>query len=352
MGAASALGARVEGARRILVLRRRALGDVLLTLPAVRALKESYPEARVEILVDPPFVDVVRGLPYVDDVLVFPDRASTKRGRTRALLRLFAEVRRRRYDVTVDALGTPRTAMLSAASGAPVRAGFKIRGRAWAYNRLVARSDASRPVYMRDAFLELAAAVGATTDDRSFAPAGVVLPPVSARPPRVPHTPPRVALAPGATWSAKAWPTEHYEALARLVIERWGARVTVYWGPGEEPLAERIVAAVPRAAKAPGGTIADLARRLLEEDVLVSTDSGARHVAVGVGVPTVALFGPTDIPTATPPEGPHVTLTHEIECRPCQRLVCPLEANWCLVRVTPERVLERVADVLGRLVTA
>jgi ADP-heptose:LPS heptosyltransferase len=232
-----------------------------------------------------------------------------------------------------------------------VRAGFRIRGRTWAYNRRVARSDASRPVYMRDAFLELAQSVGATTRDRRFAPAGVTLPdaqaPSHARAAREPHAPMRIALAPGATWSAKAWPPGHYEALARLAIERWNARVTVYWGPGEEALADRIVAAAPGAAKAPGGSIADLARRLLDEDLLVSTDSGARHVAVGLGRPTVGLFGPTDIPTATPPDGPHVTLTHEIECRPCQRLVCPLEANWCLVRVTPEAVFESMAELLG-----
>ena len=170
MGAAEP-SARIRGVRRVLVLRRRALGDLLLTLPAVRALAESYPEAGVDLLVDVPLIPVVRGLPYVHEVIAFPDQASTPRGRGRALLSLFASVRRAGYDLVVDALGTPRTAQLAWWSGARVRAGFAIRGRSWAYTVTVPRSDRHRPVYMRDAYLELVAAVGATTADRSFAQA-------------------------------------------------------------------------------------------------------------------------------------------------------------------------------------
>ena len=339
----------IPGVRRILVLRRRALGDLLLTLPAVRALAESYPAARVDLLVDVPLVPVVRGLPYVHGVVPFPDQASTPRGRTRALLALFAAVRRAGYDLVVDTLGTPRTAQLAFWSGAPVRAGFAIRGRRWAYTVTVPRSDAKRPVYMRDAFLELAAAVGATTRDLSFAPAGgdVAEPlPASTSPGAAALAGPRVAIAPGATWPAKAWPLPHYAALATLLVERLDARVTVFWGPGEEARADAIVAAEPRATKAPPGDVAALARRLRAHDLLVSTDSGARHVAVGAGLATVGLFGPTDIPTATPPEGPHATLTSPIACAPCQRLVCPLAENFCLTRVEPHEVLSAVVRLL------
>src|SRR5688572_1103674 len=222
--------------RRILVLRRRALGDLLLTLPAVRALKESHPGATLDLLVDTPFVPVVRGLPDVDGVIVFPDRPSVPRGRGRALLRLFAAVRRARYDLVVDALGTPRTALLAWWSGAPVRAGFAIPGRAWAYTVTVPRSDRKRPTYMRDAYLELVAAVGARTGDLAFAPAGAGPgDPVEAVGGAAPAgAGPRVALAPGATWPAKAWPLAHYAALATRLIDEAGAAVTVFWGPGEE----------------------------------------------------------------------------------------------------------------------
>jgi heptosyltransferase-2 len=334
--------------RRILVLRRRALGDLLLTLPAVRALKESFPGARVDLLVDAPLVPVVEGLSFVDRVIVFPDRASFPRGRGRALLALFADVRKAGYDLVVDALGTPRTALLAWWSGARVRAGFAIGGRAWAYTVTVPRSDRRRPVYMRDAYLELVAAVGARTADRSFAPAG------AERGPEVPpaggglrRAGPRVALAPGATWPAKAWPIAHYAALASRLIDEAGATVTVFWGPGEEDRADSVRAAEPRAIKAPGGDVAALARRLRDHDLLVSSDSGARHVAVGVGVPTVGLFGPTDIPTATPPEGPHVALTSPIACAPCQRLTCPLAENYCLTRVTPGDAFAAAIRLLG-----
>ncbi len=338
------------GVRRILVLRRRALGDLLLTLPAVRALHESHPGARLDLLVDRPLVPVVRGLPYVDRVLPFPDRESTPRSRGRALYELFAAVRRERYDLVVDALGTPRTAQLTWWSRARVRAGFAIRGRAWAYTVTVPRSDARRPVYMRDAYLELVAAVGATTADLSFAPAGgepvedVAPPPAGSAPAAAG---PRVAFAPGATWPAKAWPLAHYAALATRLIDEAHASVTVFWGPGEEAAADRVVAAEPRAMKAPAGDVAALARRLRAHDVLVSSDSGARHVAVGAGVATVGLFGPTDIPTATPPTGPHIALTSPIACAPCQRLTCPLAENFCLTRVAPGEAFAAVVHLVA-----
>ena len=331
---------RVPRVRRILVLRRRALGDILLTLPAVRALAVSYPEARVELLVDRPFVPVVEGLSYVHDVLVFPDRDSTPRGRGRALAALYGDVRRRGYDLVVDALGTPRTAGLALWSGARTRVGFAIGARGLAYSRRVPRSDALRPVYMRDAFLELAEAVGATTLDRSFAPAGGEDLPARARARRAESLTGawRVALAPGATWSAKAWAPEKYAAVARALLEDGECAVTVFWGPGEEALADRVVGLAPGSTKAPGGSVLDLARGLAEHDVLVSTDSGARHVAIGLGVPTLGLFGPTDPRTATPPDGPHATLTHPIACAPCQRTECPLASNFCLSELDPAAV--------------
>ena len=101
----------------------------------------------------------------------------------------------------------------------------------------------------------------------------------------------------------------------------------------------------PGAFRARGS--AALARRLRAHDVLVSSDSGARHVAVGAGLATVGLFGPTDIPTATPPEGPHRTLTSPIACAPCQRLTCPLEENFCLTRVSADQAFEEVVRLVG-----
>ena len=335
------------GVRRILVLRRRALGDLLLTLPAVRALATAYPNAQLDLLVDRSLAAVVDGLSYVTRVVVFPDAASTPRGRGAALVRLHRDVRAVGYDLVVDAIGTPRTAFLAWWSGARMRAGFAIRGRTWAYTVTVPRSDARRPVYMRDAYLELVAAVGATTSDLSFAPAGAEAPGADAVASAAASACPRIAVAPGATWPAKAWPEAHYARLLTLLIDRLDAAVTVFWGPGEEALADRLVAVEPRAAKAPRGDVAALARGLRAHDLLVSGDSGARHVAVGVGLPTVAFFGPTDIPTATPPEGAHRTLTSPIECAPCQRLACPLAENFCLTRVTPEQALDAVEGALA-----
>ncbi len=113
-----------------------------------------------------------------------------------------------------------------------------------------------------------------------------------------------------------------------------------------------MVALAPGARKAPPGDVLALARGLAEHDLLISTDSGARHVAVGLGVPTLALFGPTDPRTATPPTGPHRTLTHAIACAPCQRTVCPLASNFCLSALAPEAVVAAARALLAETAVA
>src|SRR5262249_27957893 len=150
----------------------------------------------------------------------------------------------------------------------------------------------------------------------------------------------------GATWSAKAWPAEHYAAVARAFLAAGDASVTVFWAPGEEALADRITGLAPGATRASGGDVLALAQGLAGCDLLLSTDSGARHVAIGLGVPTLGLFGPTDTRSWTPPEGPHRTLTHPIACAPCHLTTCPLESNWCLSSLTPEDVLAEARAML------
>lgn len=319
---------------RILIVRRRAFGDLLLTLPAIAAVRRSYPRATIDLVMDPSLAAAARAWAPVDRVLEFPDK-SAGRGVTRwqALFRFAAAVRRDAYDLVVDFHSTPQTAAVTRWSGAAVRVGLDRAGRRFAYTRRVPRAierqGGERTLYMADAFLDFARAAGA---DVSALPAGGILAPLVAaeRPPRGAR---RLGLAPGATWGAKAWPLESYAELARRAITETAARVTVYWGPGEAERADAVVRAAPGARRAAGGTHTDWARELAGESLLVSGDSGARHLAIALGVPTVGLFGPTDPWGSTPPGGAHPWLRHAIACAPCNRLECPLSENYCLTRI-------------------
>ena len=312
---------------RILVVRRRALGDLVTSLGALDELAAAYPTAAVDLVMDPPFVEAARAWAPVARVLALPPG-------TAARLRFGLALRHTRYDLAIDLHATPLTALLTWMTGAPRRVGLDLARRAWAYTDRVPRlgsaaDERGRPPYVGDA---LAAVVARALPADARPPARAAAP-VASAPPR------RVALAPGATWPAKAWPATSYARLARLARERWNAEVTVLWGPGEEELARRIAAEAPGTLVAEPGTVVDLGRVLAGFDLLLSGDSGARHLAQRLGVRTVSIFGPTDPWTQTPPGSRHRWLRYPIACAPCQRNVCPLAENYCLSRVTAEDVM-------------
>jgi heptosyltransferase-2 len=344
------------GPRRVLVVRRRALGDLVLSLPALALLRRRLPGARLDLLMDSSLLDVARAWAGVDRVLAFPDRGATDgAARLAALWRLARELARQRYDLVVDLHSTPQTALLCRLTGAPRRIGLDLRGRRWAYTVRVRRGGGEpgpdgRPRYIAAALVDLVhAALGESAEGESVEPR---LPPVagaadSARPPAGSASGPRIAIAPGATWGAKAWPAASYREVARRLVAERGARVTVFWGPGEQPLARAVAEDLPGVEVAPPGDVLQLADRLCGFDLLLSGDSGTRHIAIAAGLRTLALFGPTDPWTATPSGARQRWLRYPIACAPCQRTACELATNHCLARIAPETVLRAVGEMLG-----
>ena len=128
---------------RILLIRLRLIGDVVFTTPLIGALRKRYPDARLEYLVEPHAAAVVADNPHLDEVIVAA--APRAAGRVMADARLARELRARRYDVVIDLHGGPRSALLTLATGAPRRIGYRIPGRRWVYTERVARARDLRP---------------------------------------------------------------------------------------------------------------------------------------------------------------------------------------------------------------
>ena len=314
---------------RILVLRRKAVGDVVVSLPVAAALRRAWPAARLEMVVDRPAAALVEAAGVVDEVLIPP-------GGGLADLAWMGRLRRRAYDLVLDLMGTPRTARWCAATGAAVRVGRRRRHRTWAYNHIVEPAT-GRPRFAGEVFLDLARAVGASAEAWRPVPLGPSGGALQDPPP--PGRGPWVILVPAATWPAKAWPDSHFAKLTQILREDGIERIEVAWGPGEEGQRDRIVAAAAGAARPmPPTGLLELARRLDACDLVVTTDSGPKHVAVAQGPPTLTLFGSTD-PAGWQPDLPgHGALFHEVECRPCNLRHCPVPGHPCLDALAPERV--------------
>jgi len=124
---------------RILLIRLREIGDVVFTTPALRALRQAFPDASITYLVEPPAADVIRSNPHVDELIVAP------RTHLFADIALGRRLRASRYDLAIDFHGGPRASLLTWLSGAPVRVGYAVAGRSWMYTTRVARPRELRP---------------------------------------------------------------------------------------------------------------------------------------------------------------------------------------------------------------
>ncbi|NOT33971.1 MAG: glycosyltransferase family 9 protein [Candidatus Eisenbacteria bacterium] len=315
----------------VLAIRLRALGDVVLTIPALRALHLGH-GAPVDVVTDPRYVELVEDLPYVRRVFAL-GRGSFD------TLRLIATLRRERYAVAVDFFGNPRSAWLTAGARASTTAGYNLRGRGFAYRIRVAREQSPGPgrrEYAAHVHRRLALAAGGRDDgldarltpttaalaaaDRMLASAGV-------RDPA--HA---IALVAAGTWATKTWPIAHAALLARRLVSA-GREVVLIEGPGEERLAAWLTTNAPGVVRLPRCGIRELTAVIARLSALVGTDSGPRHLAAALGRPTYTWFGPTHPDTWTAPDPRHGFWQTSLPCRACDRTRC---VHWsCLPALDP-----------------
>ena len=340
--------------RRILVIRRKAIGDVLVSLDVLRGLRERWPRAEIHLVVDRFAAAVVADSPLLDGVIVY-DRGEQSSGsplrRLAALSAWLERLRGVRAELVLDLMGTPQTAIWARFTGASVVVGPAKRWRTWAYTHVVPpRTDA---VFAGERFLDWLRALdvepGPWRPQRvHFARADRervegVLEARGVRDARL------VLLNASATWPAKAWPLTSFAEVARRLRERGDVEVALAWGPGEEEAVDTIVRGSGGAVwPLPATTLVELAAWLDRAEVLVTTDSGPKHLAVAQGTATVTVFGSTDPRGWQPPGERHRALTHPVDCHPCNLLECPVPGHPCLDDLEPARVVESVLSLLAR----
>src|SRR3954463_11076989 len=272
----------------ILIVRLSALGDIVHAIPAAAALRRAFPAARIDWLLDARHRDIVDLVTAVDRVVTV--RRSTLGGWTQVL----RELRATRYDVALDFQGLVKSAVLARGSGARRVAGFSL----WHL-----REKTARPFYTlsEDAEgghailknLRLLRSVGVDDLRIEFPLAAVDSPALGTLRQSIGDS--RFALInPGAAWPNKRWPPDRYGGLAATIREI-GLVPIVLWGPGEEILAQAVVAGSGDAAiLAPPTSVRDIVALSRAADLFVAGDTGPLHIAMAVGTPTVSIFGPTD----------------------------------------------------------
>jgi predicted lipopolysaccharide heptosyltransferase III len=356
-----AAGAALHEPRRILVVRPRAAGDVLLATPAVRAIRRRFPDAHVAFAVRRNMLPLVAGNPDASEIVVidaFEDRRLPPARRWLLRAEFYWKLRRARFDWAIDLHGGPRSALVVFASGARVRVGYDTRGRGRAYTLRVPRFErgADGKTIVRaavDVNAAMLAPLGVTVSDRAL----VLRVPATARERVRGHLEreglgrerPLIVVNPAAKWATKAWPTENYARLAGALAADHGADVVLLWGPGEREVAGRVAAGAkhPRVGLAPEGDLGDAAALVEAASLVVGTDSGVSHMAAALATPSVTLFGPTN-PREWHAYDPtlHVAVHHPVPCSFCNLTRC--EWHACLRELSVERVFAACSALLAR----
>ena len=332
---------------RVLLIRPRFIGDICLTLPTLDAVRRAAPGARVAYLDERESAPLLDGDPRVDELFV-ADRA----GDLGATLALGARLRRFAPDLAIDLFCNPRTAALSALSGARTRVGYPNKGwRSALYTHharprtlsaigfhLAALAALGWPAEPGVPRLHIGGPVRAETD-AALAALGV---PAGAR---------LVGLHPGARWPTRRWDAERYAALAGRYLDAEPHGVALITaGPGEEPRARAIAARLParRAFVVEGWPIERLVALQSRCAAFVCGDTGPLHTAVASGAPTLGLMS-RNRPAMFfpyPASAGHRAYYARVECSPCHRDEC--DDLRCLARLTVEGAWTLLAGMLAR----
>jgi ADP-heptose:LPS heptosyltransferase len=343
----------------LIAIRLRQLGDVLAALATLRALKTYRPERRIAYVVEAPYAGLLHGLDFVDAL------PSPPRGGVNAWREYLVSLRRLRATAALDFHGSARSALITLAAGAPTRVGFDVRGRRAAYTIVEPRGEFRDGVRVPHTpivwGMRLARHAGAVEAD-PLPPRLVVSDDVRARgsealaavgiSARDIDTRSVVGLNPGRPVPVKSWATDRFVELARRIAAS-GRRALVFWGPGEEETARAIVYAAGNAAVlAPASRLADTPGLLVACAGLVTIDSGLKHLAACVRVPTVTVFGATDPREWHMGRDNDAVLWRGLSCSPCRRLECPfgapcmdvsVDAVWDAARSVLEHASGRVS---------
>ena len=326
---------------KFLIIRLGSLGDVIHGIPAAAALRQRYPQAQIDWLVDPRYTELLNLVECVDGRIPFDPR-DLMRGRAGAWA-VVRQLRETGYDAVIDIQGLLKSAVLSRLVSARRTIGFPRQHLREPLARLFYSETPDPGAAAHVIHKNLALLAPLDVVDRSVHfPITIPRTPAVARASELAGGGAYALLNPGAAWPNKRWPTDRFGAVAASIRREFGLTSVAMWGPGERSLADAVVAASDGAAvAAPETTITDIVGIARGARLIVSGDTGPTHIAGAVGTPIVALFGPT-FPERNGPWSPgDIVISRVAQCSCYYERRCRKDVP-CIEGITVGEVLDAV----------
>ena len=337
--------------KRIIVKEVNWLGDVVMSLPALRSVRRSFPAAHLAILIKRELASLFDGVRWLDEVIPY----SVARG-LRGIsdrLSIAAAVRSRNFDLAVLFPNSFESALWMTMARVPRRAGYMTDARsAMLTHKASPPPDAMSGHQVHYWLAMVRETIGAIGDPNDFAlePDEVAVQKMHAwlDSRRKREDSRTIAIAPAAAFGpAKEWPAMQFVTLINKLADNHNIECVLVGAPGERSRCDQIAAATHHGAMVAAGetSIGELVALLSIVDGFVGNDSGAMHVSAALGRPTVGIFGSTN-PERTGPLGPKTrVLWRHLECAPCLQRTCRFGHYNCLGEITPDNVLQALLDL-------
>jgi ADP-heptose:LPS heptosyltransferase len=342
--------------KRILVVRLERIGDLLMTLPALADLRAFAPDAEIDLVVGSWNADLARAIDPVTRVQCLDASWLAREREGRGVLSLVAAARRWRstpYDLAINFEPDVRGNLMLGASGAAWTAGYRSGGGGPLLDVAV---DFDTRAHTTDNARRLVAAIFDSPVPSEQPPTLVVPTDAHENASRLlaGRGQPLIGVHVSGGRAIKQWPVERFAEVARCLVEQSGTTIVLSGAASDRPLVETVKSALPEpkvidvAGRVDLLTLAGVIERL---DLLVTGDTGPMHLAVAVGTPVVAIFGPSD-PARYAPRGPlDRVIRVDLPCSPCNRIRMPParcvgHTPDCLQSVTVDDVFSAAASVL------
>lgn len=353
---------RWQSARRILAIRLDNLGDVLVTTPAIHAIKTSLPGVELSLLASPVGAQVARLNPDIDEVIVYEapwmDPWQNLPQNSKREQQMIEKIKERQFDGAIIFTSYHQSSLPAAylcyLADIPLRLAASIDGPG---SLLTTRHKHPEPMMHEvERGLDLVNAIGLSTNALDL----VLKVPIRARGKvyeflsvqNIDPFRPLCVIHPGCSMPARTYPHEMYSQVIDLVIERLNATVVVTGTQDEQALVEQVLDNVQEHNRKTiltcAGTLAfpDFCALIEAADLMITNNTGPMHIAAAVKTPVVALFALTNPPEQWGPwRVPHRQLYHEVSCRICYHRICPFH-HECLRMVAPDLVVDAARELL------
>lgn len=352
----------IRDAKNILVIQLGDIGDVVLSTPSFRALKETLPEARVSVLVRKGYGSLLEEDPHLHEVI----EVTKRRGKIAELygenFRLIRRLRRADYDLAIDLRTGDRGAILAFLTGAPVKVSRYDSEKSFWRNRIFnhpiySAKPASPPAHPgADQSLSLLRAIGIDTENTTprlwISKAAIERVRALLLPENAVKSGRWVTINPFSRWKYKEWVHDRWVEVTGWLWKEHGIPSVLVGSREEMDVAADIV------GKCGGGTCSLAGKTTLEElaallglsTMHLGVDSAAPHIAFAVGTPSVTIFGPSDWRSWTVQDETHRMVTPDISCAPCHQKGCDgKERSICLEEMGVEKMKSVIGDVLNVL---